>query len=184
MFEKLKTLTAALTLGLLSFTASGPAEAATITGQVEIAGIVNLAASDFSSNGSVSPLSPAFAILGTGDFASDTGTLVGFSAFDFNAVADQTLLSLSSGISFVAQSFSDISDGAIKSFVASGFLSGAGYDDTFASFNFATSGATGAFTSFSTSVAPVPLPAAGMLLIAALAGLGCAGRIRSRQQSA
>lgn len=179
MFKGLKALAVVLTLGLVSLTTLSSAQAATISGQVEIAGLVNLVTSDFSSDGSVSLLTPAFAILGTGDFAADSGSFVTTFGFDFDAIGDQTLLTLASGISFVAQSFSDISDDAIKSFVATGFLSGVGFEDTFASLNFATSGSSNEITSFVTSVSPVPLPAAGVLLIGALAGLGFAGRRRN-----
>ncbi|MBT8154562.1 VPLPA-CTERM sorting domain-containing protein [Epibacterium ulvae] len=178
MFKRLKALAAVLTLGLVSLTALSSAQAATISGQVDIAGIVNLDASDFTPNGSVSLLTPAFAFLGTGDFAADSGTFVTTFGFDFGAVGDQTLLTLASGISFVAQSFSDLSDGAIKSFTATGFLSADGYDDSFATLSFASSGSSNTITSFITSVAPVPLPAAGILLFGALAGLGFAGRRR------
>lgn len=183
LFKQLKALGAVLAMGVLSLTAPSPAEAATVSGQVEIAGIIDVTASDFSETGSVSFTFPGFALFGTGDFASDAGTFVSLFGFDFDAAGEQTILTLASGISFVAQSFSDIQDDAIKSFTATGFLSGGAFEDTFASLNFATSGSSNAVTSFVSSVAPVPVPASGILLVGALAGFGLMKRRRKAQQN-
>lgn len=171
MIGKLKTLGAAAVIALAPLAAS----AATIHGQIDIGGLVNLPGSNFSAAGNVD------LVQGTSTVQQATGTFdaegVGF--LDLVALTDIDFTTPGAiwsvgGFSFVATGFSSIVDGVTKSFKAVGIVSHASYDDSEGALSFTTQNGDTQVSFSSTTV--VPVPAAGFLLVGALGALGVARR--------
>lgn len=179
MLKMLKAAAAAATLSL----AAVSAQAATIEGDLTFAGLVLVPDSDFSATGGVDLVQNISAVFdASGDLA---GALV--SPFDVDFSAPGTLFSLDNGISFVASLFTEILDG---SFTAAGTLTGGIFDDTAATFTLTTVDSlldgfldiyVAEVSITDAAVAPVPLPAAGFLLVGALGGLAAAGRRKAKK---
>jgi hypothetical protein len=95
---------------------------------------------------------------------------------DISFAAPGTIWSVG-GFSFLAESFTDFLDTGVKAFTALGTISGNGFDDTpgVLTFSAQSGGATVSFSS-TTTPAPIPVPAAGFLLIGALGVLGAMRR--------
>lgn len=175
MFTKLKTLGLAAAIVVAAPVA---AVAATISGQIDITGNINVQNSSFNASGNV-------------DFAPDTG-IVTFASGDFDTFVDAfvTIASLfdidftkqeaiwsAGGFTFTAVNYSDFEDTDTKHFEAFGKISGNGFDDTNGRLSFTSqvnnpNQVTASFSSTTT----VPVPAAGLMLIAGLGGLVAARR--------
>ncbi|MFC4670156.1 VPLPA-CTERM sorting domain-containing protein [Seohaeicola nanhaiensis] len=156
------------------------ASAATISGQMDISGTVNLGTSNFSAGGNVDLNDPGIVIQATGDFglfATAFSTLVSLTDISFGTPGD---IWSAGGFTFTATAFSNIVDAAAKSFVASGYISGNGYDQTIGSLSFTTQSSGDATVSFSSTTSPVPVPAAGFLLVG---GLGAMAALRRRKKA-
>jgi len=174
MFELKKILKPAIAAAFLAL-APLAAAAATISGQIDISGQVNLAGSDFSITGNVDLEDPGLVTSATGDFATTVsfGDLVALTDIDFNAPG--TIWSVG-GFMFTASAFANIIDGATKSFTALGTVSGVGFDDTAGVLTFTAQGGQSSVSFSATTV--VPIPAAGLMLLGALGGLGMLRRRR------
>ena len=157
------------------------AKAATVDGQIDISGTVNLPSSDFTSGGNVDLNDPGVVLLATGDFATYTApfSLVSLTDIDFTAPGEIWSVG---GFTFTASAFQNVVDGLIKGFTAIGTITGNGFDATDGVLNFSAqdSQATVAFSTTTTPV-PVPVPAAGLLL---LSGLGGIAALRRRKKPA
>jgi len=157
----------------------GVAGAATINGQIDISGTVNLGTSSFTPTGSVDLNNPGTVMVVTGDFA--TFAAVGHSAtmtdVDFTTPGQIWTVD---GFTFTAASFSNIVDGLFKTFTAAGTIAGNGFDATVGILNFSAQDAQ-ATVSFSTTTTAVPLPASSLLL---LGGLGSLVALRRRRRKA
>ena len=179
MLKMLKTVGTAVALSLAALSAN----AATITGDLTFAGLVVVPDTEYTTTGGVDVIQNlVLGSSGTGDLA---GALV--SPFDVDFDAPGSLFALDNGISFVASVFTEILDGT---FTAVGTLTGTGFDDTDATLTFAEvdtvlPGLLNLFTASvsvnETAPAPVPLPAAGFLLVGALGGLAAAGRRKAKK---
>ena len=179
MLKLLKTAGVASALSLAAISAN----AATIEGDLTFAGVVLVPTTDYSVTGGVDIFGDAgFTTASSGDFAGVSIT----SVFDIDFDAPGTLFELSNGVSFVASAFVGLVDGA---FSAIGTLTGGIFDDTAATLDFASGDFIPDALDFYTadvtitdgSVAPVPLPAAGFLLVGALGGLTVAGRRKAKK---
>lgn len=159
-------------------TAPVAAFALPITGQIDIAGTLHTATSSFNAAGHADLDTIGIVINATGDFAGLTplSTLVTLADIEFSTPAQIWSVG---GFTFTATSFDSFEDTDTKAFVAHGILEGAGFDPTEGELAF-TSQLVGRATNVSfssTTVAPVPLPAGGLLLITAL-GAGVVARRR------
>ena len=110
-----------------------------------------------------------------------------FSTVAFLSVANLTDISFPApgqiwsvgGFTFTATSFSGFLNMAnTKAFTALGIVTGLGFDATDGILSFSAQGSKGKVSFSSTTVAPIPVPAAGFLLIGALGGLGLLSRRR------
>ena len=175
MFDKLKMLGLAAAFAVAAPVA---ALAATISGQIDITGSVNLNTSDFSASGNADLNNPGVVIIATGDFAAFTspGSLASLTDIDFTAPGAIWAVG---GFTFTASAFSDFQDTSTKAFTADGVISGNGFEDTDGILTFTSQENGDAVTvSFSSTTTPVPVPAAGLLLTTALGGLAFARRRR------
>lgn len=153
-------------------------QAATISGQLDIAGAVDLTASSFTPSGNVHMIGDGSVVLALGDFSTlSFGDSVALTDVDFTAPGPIWSVG---GFSFAALSFSDFVNDTVNDdygFQAHGTISGAGYNDT-SGVMFFSSQSGQAQASFSATTIPsaVPVPAAGVLLLGALGGLGALKR--------
>ncbi len=159
------------------------ANAATISGQVDIAGAVNIPGSTFNAGGNADLTDTGTVILSNGDFAGHVGIGNIATLFDIDFTNPSTIWEVG-GFSFVAGAFDAFQDGTVKAFTALGVISGNGFDATNGTLSFTAQLNGGAVdVSFSTTSsavdsapAPVPVPAAGPLLLLGLGGLAAARR--------
>ncbi len=181
MFELKKILKPTIAAAFLVL-APLAASAATISGQISIAGSVNLAGSDFTIGDAgvidVDLNDPGFVVVATGDFSGipinpDAGSAVALTDIDFDIAG---IIWSVGGFTFTATSFSNI-DSVEGEFDAYGVVSHTGFDDTAGTLEFTTQGPSGTTVSFSATTV-VPVPAAGFLLLGALGGLGLMRRRR------
>lgn len=175
MFNKLKAATAALALTV----AAGSASAATVTGSISFAGSILTNTTNIAAGGNVdiNEAGNTATILSSG--ADLAGLDVTIADFDLTTTG-VTLLSLSNGIEFVVGAFAGFfTDGAESSFTAIGELVGGGFETTVATFSLSSADTdlnvtdfyVAELTAVDDNVAPVPVPAAGFLLVGALGGL-------------
>lgn len=172
MIGKLKILGVAAVIALSPLAA----KAATIYGQIDISGLVNLPGSTFTAAGGVDLENPGNVLQATGSFAAEgvsAGNVVTLADIDFTAPG--AIWSVG-GFTFTATNFSNIVDGAYKTFKAVGLVSfsGGGLDDTQGTLSFSAQDGQTKVSFSSTTV--VPVPAAGFLLVGALGALGVARR--------
>ncbi len=179
MFNKLKMLGVAALLAVAPLTAS----AATLSGTIGITGNLDLGASEFSNTGQVVLLNDGFGevTVATGDFSPVLGDLPIFTNIDFTSPG---VVWEVGDFVYTVTAFTSIFDTTsptIKGFEAIGVISSVlnAFDDTTTSLSFSTQGST-AISTFST-IAAVPIPAAGFLLFGALGGLGLAARRRQKK---
>jgi hypothetical protein len=174
MFNRFKTLAAA---AVVAVALPVSAIAATITGQMDISGSVNLGTSDFSETGTADLNDPGFVVIANGDFGSvSPGTFVSLTDIDFSAPG--AIWSVG-GFTFTATAFSNFVDTTTKAFHAMGVITGNGFDATIGEMTFsAQTNNQAATVSFSSTTLPatVPVPAAGLLLLGALGGVGALRR--------
>lgn len=175
MLNKLKTVGLAAAIAVAAPVA---AMAATISGQIDISGLVNLDSSDFSVGGNADLEPMGLVLAATGDFGAaglGFGDVASFVDIDFAAPGAVWTAGI---FTFTATGFSNINTGNPSSFTASGIVSAAGYDDTAGTLSFSTQNVgqkTNGQVSFSTTTV-VPLPAGLLLMGTALAGLGMTRR--------
>ena len=175
MFNRMKTLGLA---AVVAVALPVSAFAATISGQIDIAGVVNLNNSTFDATGNAD-LEPIGAVLiADGDFSS-ISTLVDPAALnDINFAAPGQIWSVG-GFTFTASLFSNFQDSATKAFNAEGTIAAAGFDDTkfFMTFTSQENGNAVKVSFSSTALpSPIPVPASGLLLVGGLGALGVARR--------
>ena len=180
MFDSMK-LSGFLAAGVLAVgLGAGAASAATIEGQIDITGTVNLTNSVFTSTGNVDMSATGLVLVVDGDFASTISYADVASLTDVNFAAPGQIWSVG-GFTFTATSFDNISKvtntngSGTATFEAFGIITGNSYDPTQGDLIFSTQWTkTSKKTKLSfssTTVAPIPLPAAGFLLVGALGGL-------------
>lgn len=180
-----KSLIGALAISALPFAAS----AATISmdSQLDVVGSLDRANSTFSDSGNIDfePES-GFSVLATNDFsdvvtvgeASTAGTTpTSFTLYDIDFSSPGVIYE-GGGFTFLAESFGAFdNEFPGRSFVARGVISSDDYDDTPGIFSLSTQ-STGSevLVSFSSTTTPVPVPAAGLLLLGGLGGLAALRR--------
>ena len=173
MFDRMR-LSGFLAAGVLAVgLAAGAASAATIDGQIDIAGTYKVGTSTFTATGNVDLNSTGVVLIADGDFSS---VALGSSAAltDISFLAPGQIWSV--GIfTFTATSFTAIMGGSNPAFTALGTITAVGFDATDGVMTFSSqSGKPNAKKlSFSSTTvpAPIPVPAAGLLLVGALGGL-------------
>ena len=154
--------------------------------QLGITGSIEREASTFSPSGQIIfEEGPAFAEEASGDFSSivtsdeafgtsDDPTAFTLNNIDFDAPG---VIYQGGGFTFTAESFGSFdNDDPGRSFTARGIISSDSFDDTPGVFSLssqATRGEVGdqVLVSFSSTTTPVPVPAAGLLLLGGLGGL-------------
>ena len=160
------------------------ASAATITGQLDISGIVNLNTSTFSSLGNADLEPTGTVVIANGDFAGVDMSVGAVSLTDVDFTSPGQIWSVG-GFTFVATSFFGFLDTTDKAFSAWGTISAAGFDDTAGLLTFTAQENNQAIqVSFSTTTTPVPLPAGGLMLLTALGGFGALSARRRRKAKA
>lgn len=159
-----------------AFVIAGPvaALAATINGQIDIVGLVNIPGSDFTIGGNVDLLNPGTVLQATGDFAPYITPPVSATLTDVDFSLPGTIWEVA-GFTFAATDFFGILNGTEKAFHANGEISGNGFDVTKGVLSF-TAQDGNALVAFSTTTTAVPLPASGILLLGGLGGLIAAKR--------
>ena len=173
-----KTGVGALIIGAALAVSPMKADAATISGQMDISGLVNLNNSTFSQTGNADLSDSGVVIQALGDFSSSVsaGDLVALTDIDFTAPGQIWTVG---GFAFTASSFYDFIDSTTKAFAADGVLSGAGFDNTPGTLTFtAQTNKQTVNVSFSSTTVPIPLPAGGLLLLTALGGVAALRRKR------
>ncbi len=178
---KLKSVIAAAAIATLPLAV----QAAPLTGQLDLVGVVNLQGSQFMPSGSVDFIGSGLAIIATEDFAAFMGTA--FDLFDIDFEMPDLVYS-GGGLSFTATNYTGFDNASPgRGFSATGVLKLAGYDDTPGVFALSTqeTNANQVRASFSSSTmpAPVPLPASVLMLLGALSGLGVISRQRKAAQA-
>ncbi len=177
MLRKLKTLAAAVAVLLMPVMG----QAATVSGQIDISGLVNLGSTSFTPTGGVDLTPTGIVLQATGDFAStvspaDRATLTDI---DFTTPGDIWTVG---GFTFTATSFPVIDNvGPTVGFEAVGIVSGNGFDDTTGMIAFTTQPQVGSVRVSFSSTTVVPVPAAGLMLITALGGVAA---LRRRKRAA
>lgn len=181
MFKKTTFLAAIVALIGTFSVMSSDAEAATINGQIDINGTVNLGgASDFSAAGNADLNDPGIVLFSTGDFSGLNLTPVTLTDISFAAPG---VIWDVGGFTFTASSFSNIVGGTVGplfSFNALGTITGVGFDPTPGSLTFTSqqNQPNQVTVSFSSTTSAVPLPAGVLLMGTALAGFGVMRRRR------
>lgn len=158
------------------------AQAATLSGQLDVVGRVNLTNSSFTAGGQVD-FDPQVGVVlfGEGDFSAFAGQT--FDLFDIDFSTSQVIYS-GGGLTFTAASYFDFDNTSSDlGFMASGILKLAGYDDTPGVFSFSTQKTNSdqlvaSFSSSTTPTSAIPLPASVFMLLASLGGLGVVSRSR------
>ena len=176
MFDRMK-LSSFLAAGVLAVgLAASAASAATIEGQIDITGTYTTGTAVFMASGSVDLSSTGFVLIADGDFSS---VVVGSSAAltDISFAAPGQIWTVG-GFTFTAISYTDIVSGTNPAFTALGTITAAGFDPTDGVMTFSSQSNGRRNVSFSSTTvpAPVPLPAAGFLLVGALGGLAALRR--------
>ncbi len=157
------------------------ASAATVTGQIDIAGNVNLPTSVFSAAGGADLEPTGIVTNATGGFASfATAFLTAATLTDIDFATDAVVWE-AGGFTFTSTSFYNFVDTAVlKGFSALGVITGNGFDATDGMLAFSAQPLNGLTqVSFSSTTTPVPVPAGILLLGTALAGFGLVGRKRA-----
>ena len=171
---KLKLLLAAIATSVLGFAAN----AATIDGTISLSGDVDSYAGSGVGDITVDFDADLGAVLSsTNDFQTLTSgaCLSCVTAFDISGSSTGLLFSVGD-LSYTSTSFSDFIDTGVGiTFVAQGYFSGPGFDNTYAPVTFSVSDVGGITINYS-AVAAVPVPAAGFLLLGGLGGLAALRR--------
>ena len=171
----------------LALAITSQANAAPISGQIDIAGLVITGSSDFQPGGSVDFGDQNPGVIGdqgtvqlaTGDFAGVTLFLPVVDLFDIDFNVLSAIWSIG-GFTFTPTSYGTFDNvGPTLGFVAQGIISAAGFDNTKGVLTFSTQGDQGVVSFSSTTV--VPLPPALALFATGLAGIGFLGRRRRKQ---
>ena len=175
MFDKLKMVGLAAAFAVAAPVA---ALAATISGQIDISGTVNLDTSDFSATGNADLNNPGTVLIATGDFGSFTAPGAAAALNDIDFTAPGAIWAVG-GFTFTATAFSDFQDTTTKAFKANGVIAGNGFEKTLGVLTFTSQENGDVVTvSFSSTTTPVPIPAAGLMLATALGGMAFARRRR------
>ena len=156
------------------------AVAATISGQIDIVGSVNLPNSTFDATGNADLSSTGGVVIATGDFAAHATPFTSTVTLnDIDFTSPGAIWSVG-GFTFTASSFADFQDVSTKAFSATGIVSGNGFDDTsgFLTFTAQANGSAVDVSFSSTTTTVVPVPAAGLLLLTALGGVAATRRRR------
>lgn len=165
------------------------ANAATISidSQLDVTGSLDRVNSTFTPSGQIDfETGLGFAEQATGDFSSVVtqaeafgvpGEPTAFELYDVDFDAPGMIYE-GGGFSFTATSFGDFdNDYPGRSFTARGVISSDSFDDTPGIFSLSTqSNGDEVLVSFSSTTTPVPLPAAGLLLLGGVGGLAALRR--------
>jgi hypothetical protein len=184
---RLRTLIAAAAVALTgAMMTAAPASAATINGQLDVGGVVNVQSSNFEPGGNLDFDQGNImneVVIATGDFATFVSPGDAATLFDLAFSAPEDVYTVG-GFTFRATSYFDF-DNAFpgRSFAANGVLTGNGFDATQGLLTLSTqsnnAGQTVASFSSTTTTNVIPLPASVLMLLAALGGLGIVSRRRA-----
>lgn len=164
-----------------------PAQAAQISGQLDITGILNVDNSIFAPGGNLDFDQGNVANIvaqADGDFATFATVGDHPTLFDLAFTAPEDVYTVD-GFTFRATSYTDFdNDFPGRSFAANGVLSGNGFEDTAGTLLLSTQ-AKGtevkvSFSSTTEATSAVPLPASVLMLLSALGGLGGLGFLSRR----
>jgi hypothetical protein len=172
----LKSVIAAAAVAVLPLAA----QAAPLSGQLDIVGTIDIDKSQFVSGGSVdfNPNRSLAVLIATGDFAAFSNTT--FDLFDL-ALTSPELVYSGDGLTFTATSYTMLDDSKpTRGLTARGLLSLEGFDDTNGLLTLSTqeNNPDQVMASFSSTTTVVPLPASALLLLGGLGGLGVISRQR------